>query len=140
MASIFTKIINGEIPGIFVWKDDRAVAFLSINPLNQGHVLVVPREEVDHWIDLDLDLSRHLMDVAGAIGKALQQGFGPRRVGLMIAGFEVPHTHIHVVPINAPHDLDFDNAAAHVETEELESAAATIRAALQDLGYQQVSV
>lgn len=139
MASVFTKIINGEIPGIFVWKDDRAVAFLSINPLNQGHTLVVPRDEVDHWIDLDPDLARHLMDVSHAIGKALQRGFQPRRVGLMIAGFEVPHTHIHVVPINGMYDMDFGNAAAHVETEELESAAATIRAALEDLGYQQVS-
>ena len=138
VASVFTRIINGELPGTFVWKDDRAVAFLSINPLNQGHTLVVPREEVDHWIDLDPDLSRHLMDVAHSIGKALHRGFRPRRVGLMIAGFEVPHTHVHVVPINGMHDMDFDNAAAHVDPDELRSAATTIRAALRDLGYQQV--
>jgi histidine triad (HIT) family protein len=139
MATIFSRIIDGELPGTFVWKDDRAVAFLSINPINTGHVLIVPRQEVDHWIDLDEDLARHLMDVAHAIGKAQQRAFNPARVGLMIAGFEVPHCHVHVIPTEGMHHLDFANAAASVDPEELEQAAARIRAALTELGYEQVA-
>ncbi|MFW6075852.1 MAG: HIT family protein [Chloroflexota bacterium] len=139
MASVFTMIIKGEIPGHFVWKDDRAVAFLSINPLNEGHTLVVPRAEIDHWIDLDDDLASHLMGVARAIGTAQQDVFQPRRIGLMIAGFEVPHTHLHVVPINGLHDMDFGNAADSVDPEELKRAAERLRAALRALGYSEVS-
>jgi histidine triad (HIT) family protein len=130
MATIFTKIIEGEIPATFVWKDDRCVAFLSINPLRQGHTLVVPREEIDHWIDCPAELRDHLFAVSQNIGRAIQEAFSPSRVGLMIAGLEVPHLHIHVVPIDGVHDLDFANAAAHVEREELEEAAAAIRDAL----------
>lgn len=139
MPSIFSKIIAGEMPGAFVWKDDLAVAFLSINPLNPGHTLIVPREEIDHWIDLDPDLAAHLMRVSQSVGQALQKAFQPRRIGQMIAGFEVPHTHIHVVPINGVHDLDFANAAASVDPEELTANAEKIRSALRDLGYEQVS-
>ena len=99
VPTLFTKIIEGDLPGRFVWRDDRAVAFLSINPLQPGHTLVVPIEEVDHWIDLDADLVNHLMAVSHEIGRVLQERFEPTRVGLMIAGLEVPHTHLHVVPI-----------------------------------------
>ncbi|CAN5780953.1 HIT family protein [soil metagenome] len=139
MATIFTRIINGDLPGTFVWTDDRAVAFLSINPLNTGHVLVVPRDEIDHWLDLPPDLGQHLMSVSQSIGKALQQAFQPERVGLVIAGFEVPHCHIHVVPAAGMHHLDFANAAASVDPDELERAAEAIRSALRDLGHSQVS-
>lgn len=139
MVTVFTRIINGELPGTFVWKDDVAVAFLSINPLNTGHVLVVPREEVDHWLDLSSHVAQHLMAVGHAIGKAEQQAFQPERVGLMIAGFEVPHCHVHVVPTEGMHHLDFANAAASVDPEELERAAEAIRSGLRDLGYSQVS-
>lgn len=139
MASVFTMIIDGEIPGTFVWKDEHVVAFLSINPLNPGHTLVVPREEIDHWIDHDPELVQHTMGVAQSIGKAMQHGFEPERVGMMIAGFEVPHMHVHVVPINGVHDLDFSNAAAAVDREELEAAAATLRASLRELGFEQVA-
>ena len=100
MATIFTRIIDGELPGRFVWRDDLCVAFLSINPLNPGHTLVVPRQEVDHWLDLDDALAAHLTQVARRIGAAQMQAFAPERVGLMIAGLEVPHVHLHVVPIN----------------------------------------
>src|SRR5690606_32831309 len=89
MSTVFTKIINGELPGRFVWKDDRAVAFLSINPLGPGHTLVVPREEVDHWVDADADLISHLSQVAHTVGRAVREVWQPPRVGVIIAGFEV---------------------------------------------------
>lgn len=100
MSSVFTKIIEGELPGRFVWADEQCVAFLSIQPLAQGHVLVVPRREVDAWIDLPEELATHLMTVSRAIGRAVDAAFSPKRVGLMIQGFEVAHTHLHVWPTN----------------------------------------
>ena len=103
MASIFTKIINGELPGRFVWRDDRAVAFLTIQPLKPGHTLVVPIDEVDHWLDLDPELARHLLDVSQQVGKAIDRAFEPEKVGLIIAGLEVSHVHLHVTPIHALH-------------------------------------
>jgi diadenosine tetraphosphate (Ap4A) HIT family hydrolase len=130
MPTIFTRIIEGEIPGTFVWRDDRCVAFMSINPLRRGHVLVVPIEEVDHWLDCPDDLRDHLFAVSQRIGQALQGTFGSERIGLMIAGLEVPHLHIHVVPIDGVHDLDFANAARHVDPDDLESAARLIRDAV----------
>lgn len=139
MASVFTRIINGELPGRFVWRDPQCVAFLSINPLKPGHTLVVPRQEVDHWIDLAPESATHVFGVAQAIGKALQQGFKPVRVGLMIAGLEVPHTHVHVVPISSVHDLDFANQERNPSAAALDRAAETLRTALRHLGYQQVA-
>ena len=139
MATIFSRIIAGEVPGTFVWKDDHAVAFLSINPLNTGHVLVVPRVEVDHWLDLEPALAGHLMSVSQAVGKALERAFSPERVGLVIAGFEVPHCHVHVVPADGMQHLDFHNAASSVDPAELERVGAQIRAALTELNYEQVA-
>ena len=135
MASIFTMIINGDIPGRFVWQDDRAVAFLTIAPLRPGHTLVVPRDEVEHWVDLDPDLLAHLTVVSQAIGKAIDAAFHPEKVGMMIAGLEVPHVHLHVVPIDTVHDLDFANADSDPSPDSLDDAAARIRAALRTLGY-----
>lgn len=132
MATIFTRILEGEIPGTFVWRDERCAAFMSINPLRPGHVLVVPVEEIDHWLDCPPDLRDHLFAVAQSIGRAQQAAFSPTRVGLMIAGLEVPHLHIHVVPIDGMHDMDFANAAASVPRQDLESAAEAIRARLAD--------
>lgn len=139
MATIFTKIIEGEIPGTFVWRDDRCVAFMSINPLRAGHVLVVPVEEVDHWLDCAPDLRDHLMDVAQTIGQAIDKVHSPGKVGLMIAGLEVPHLHLHVVPIDGVRDLDFANAAASVERDELEEQAESIRYVLTSMGAPGVS-
>lgn len=139
MATIFTKIIDGEIPGTFVWRDDRCVAFLSINPLRQGHTLVVPRQEVDLWTDCPSDLRDHLFEVSQTIARAIQQVFSPNRVGLMIAGLEVPHLHIHLVPIDGVHDLDFANAAVSVDREELDESASSIRSALVSEGARGVS-
>lgn len=130
MASIFTRIIEGELPGRFVWRDDVCVAFLSINPLRPGHVLVVPRAEVEHWVDLDPETWAHLTEVSRTIGAALQTAYNPAKVGLMLAGLEVPHVHVHLVPIDGVHDLDFANADPDPDPAELDAAADTIRAAL----------
>lgn len=130
MATIFTRIIGGEIPGHFVWRDDRCVVFLSINPMARGHALVVPIEEVDHWIDLSPDLANHLFTVARTIGRAQARAFACERVGLIIAGYEVPHTHLHVIPTNSMSELSFANAAASVEADDLAAAAAQLRDAL----------
>jgi histidine triad (HIT) family protein len=138
VATLFTRIINGELPGRFVWRDERCVAFLSIQPLRPGHTLVVPREEVDHWIDLEPELARHLMTVTQSVAKALQHGFQPKKVGVAIAGLEVPHCHIHVVPIDAIRDIDFANQDLSPQPADLDRAAETIRRALRHLGFTQV--
>ena len=139
MASLFTKIIEGELPGRFVWRDDRVVAFLSIAPLRPGHTLVVPIEEVEDWTDLDPDLLAHLTHVAQIVGKAIDTAFQPTKVGLMIAGLEVPHVHLHVVPIDSVNDLDFANADPKASAESLDEAVERIRAALSELGYKAAS-
>jgi len=138
MPSVFTMIITGDIPGEFVWRDDRCVAFLSINPITPGHTLVVPREEVDHWVDLDEDLAAHLMAVAHRIGVVQQDVFAPERIGLMIAGFEVPHTHLHVLPITGMGDLDFKNAAAGPD-DDFAAVADRLRTALAAAGHAEAT-
>ena len=132
MATLFTRIIEGELPGTFVWEDERCVAFLSIEPLRPGHVLVVPREEIDHWLDCPGDLLDHLMGVAATLGKAIQAAWNPEKVGLMIAGLEVSHLHLHLVPIWDVRDLDFSRARP-ASREELAEAAERIISALDDL-------
>jgi len=134
VPTIFTRIINGEIPGRFVWKDDQAVAFLTIEPMMPGHTLVVPRAEVDHWIDLEPDLAAHLYGIAQWIGKAQQRVWNPRRIGLLVLGEEVPHTHIHVVPVNLPHELSFAHADRNAAPDALDDAANRIRTELRALG------
>ena len=138
MPTIFTRIIDGEIPGTFVWRDDRSVAFLSINPLAHGHVLVVPIAEVDQWTDLPVDDVTHLTEVSYVIAKAQLAAFAPERIGLIIAGFEVPHVHVHVIPTMSMADLSFANAAASVSREELDSAAEALRAELRAAGRTEV--
>jgi histidine triad (HIT) family protein len=139
VATLFTRIINGEIPGHFVWRDDRCVAFLSIHPLRPGHTLVVSRAEVDHWLDLEPSLAAHLMTVAQSIGTAVQKAFNPTKVGLMIAGLEVPHVHLHVVPIGGLHDLDFSRQDLTAKAEDLAGAAAAVRSALRALGFREAA-
>ena len=139
MTSIFTRIINDEIPGIFVWRDSRAVGLMDINPLAPGHVLVVPVDAVDHWLDLDVDVARHLTYVAQAIGRAQQEALNPARVGLMIAGFEVPHTHLHLVPMESMANLDFANRDPSPEPGSLAQNAEAIRDELRAMGYDEVA-
>lgn len=130
MPTIFTRIIEGELPGRFVHRDERAVAFLSISPLRPGHTLIVPVAEVDHWLDLDDDLSDHLFGLARRVGRAQEQIWQPEKVGLMIAGLEVPHVHLHVVPVFGVHDLDFANADPSPDPDAMDHAAEQLRAAL----------
>ena len=134
MTTIFTRIINGEIPGTFVWRDDRCVAFMSINPMAFGHTLVVPIDEVDHWVEAAPELADHLFAVTRRIAQAQNAAFSPERVGVIIAGYEVPHTHIHVIPTNEMGELSFANAAATVDRGDLDRAAGAIRDALRQLG------
>ena len=134
MASIFTRIIEGDLPGRFVWRDEHCVAFLSIAPLRDGHTLVVPIAEIDHWLDLETDLAAHLMTVAQSIGQAQMAAFSPSRVGLIIAGMEVPHAHLHILPIDRESDLNFANAHS-ASDEELDAAARRLGAALAEAGH-----
>ena len=139
MATIFTRIIDGDIPGTFVWKDELCVAFMSINPMAHGHTLVVPRAEVDHWVDASPELCAHLFEVTRVIGVAQKSAFGCDRVGVILAGYEVPHTHIHVIPTNDMRELSFANAAASVDRAALDSAAEAIRAELRAAGRTEVA-
>jgi diadenosine tetraphosphate (Ap4A) HIT family hydrolase len=139
MPSLFTKIIRGELPGRFVWRDARAVGFLTVAPLRPGHTLVVPIEEIDHWLDVPPDLMQHLTGVAQKIGQCIQQAFAPEKVGLMIAGLEVRHVHLHLVPIHTLGDLDFARADSKASPESLDAAAERLRGALRAAGHAQVS-
>lgn len=137
MSTIFTRIIEGELPGRFVWRDDRAVAFLSIQPLAEGHVLVVPVEEYDHWTDLPQELAEHLMAVSQKVGQAIREAYQPRRVGLMIQGFEVPHTHLHVWPADSVQEFSFANVEQDPSEESMDRAQKKIRAALEAAGHRE---
>ncbi len=134
MPTVFTRIIDGDLPGRFVWSDDISVAFLSINPIRPGHVLVVPRAEVDRWTDLDPATASHLMVVAQQVARAQQEAFRPVRVGMIIAGLEVPHVHLHLIPIDSEADLDFRLAERSPDPAALDAAAAAIRDALRGMG------
>jgi histidine triad (HIT) family protein len=134
MPTIFTRIIDGDLPGKFVWRDDQCVAFLSIAPLQPGHTLIVPIAEIDKWTELEPDLAAHLMVVAQRIAKAQEVAFSPVRVGLIIAGLEVPHCHLHAVPINHEADLHFGNANTNATDAELDLAAEALRGALGGAG------
>ena len=135
MPSIFTRIINGELPGRFVWSDSDVVAFLTIEPMAPGHTLVVPREEVDHWINMTPELNAKVFEVARAIGSAIERAFSPKRVGLIIAGDEVPHTHLHVVGFQSVTQLSFAGVDRNPTSASLDAAAEAIRAELIGLGY-----
>jgi histidine triad (HIT) family protein len=135
VTSVFARIIGGELPGDFIWKDDLCVAFLSNRPLRPGHVLVVPRREVDHWLDLEPDLLTRLISTAQTIGRAQMAAFKPARVGLVLVGLEVPHVHFHVVPIRGPHDLDFDNQDPNPDPAMMTAAGDSLRQELRRLGF-----
>lgn len=139
MASVFTLIMEGKIPGNFVWKDDLAVAILTIQPIRQGHVLVIPRQEIDHWNDLPIDLATHLMKVSHKIANALKMAYPAKRIGMMIAGLEVPHTHLHIVPIDSMDDLNFA-FAKNVDGENLKITAEKIRGVLKGQGYPEADL
>ena len=139
MATLFTRIIEGELPGRFVWRDDRCVAFLTIAPLAPGHLLVVPIEEIDHWIDLEPDLLAHLMEVARTIGRVQQDVFRPVKVGVLVVGEEVPHVHVHLVPFHRLDQLDLARADHDPDPAALDAGAAAIREGLRAAGAAHVS-
>jgi diadenosine tetraphosphate (Ap4A) HIT family hydrolase len=130
VPSIYTRIITGEIPGRFIWQDDVCVSFLDIRPLARGHALVVPREEIDQWTDLAPATVSHLTLVAHKIGVAQKSLLSPARIGLMIAGFEVAHVHIHVVPMDTMAALDFSQAATNPDQADLDQLQIELSEAL----------
>jgi histidine triad (HIT) family protein len=127
MPSIFTRIINGEIPCFKVAENDNCFAFLDINPLAKGHTLVVPRHEIDYLFDLDNDLLQQLTVFSKHVAKAIGKSVPCKRVGVAVIGLEVPHAHIHLIPINNVSDINFKNPKLKLSNEELEEIAATIR-------------
>jgi histidine triad (HIT) family protein len=135
VTTIFSRIIDGELPGRFVWRDERVVAFLPIAVLAPGHTLVVPIEPVDHWIDLPHDLNAHLWQVAKAIGAALQETFEPDRVGVLVVGEEVPHAHVHLVPFTELGQMSFANVDLDPDPAELDANMERIRTTLRSQGH-----
>ncbi|KQH75454.1 MULTISPECIES: HIT family protein [Mycobacterium] len=133
MASIFTKIINREIPGRFVYEDDDVVAFLTIEPMTQGHTLVVPRAEIDQWQNVDPPVFARVMEVSQLIGKAVTKAFSADRAGVIIAGLEVPHLHVHVFPARNLSDFGFAHVDRNPSPESLDEAQAKIKAALAEI-------
>ena len=129
MASIFTRIIRGEIPCEKILENDRFFAFLDIRPISPGHTLVVPKNEVDNLFDLDATDLQGLMPFAQTIAKALEKSVSCKRIGVMVAGFEVPHAHLHLVPIEKEGDLSFSHAKPAV-MEELKMLGEKIRMVL----------
>lgn len=138
-STLFTRIIDGELPGRFVWRDPDVVAFLTIAPIRPGHVLVVPRVPVDRWTDLPVDLWGSVGRAAHAIGAALETQFECARVGVIVAGLEVPHCHVHLVPIRTEADLDFARADHGASPTDLDAAAERIRGALRAAGHVEAS-
>lgn len=133
MSTVFSKIIAGDIPGRIVYQDDTVAAFLTIEPVAYGHTLVVPVEEIDKWTDIPADLWAHMNEVAQMIGSVIVDRFNAERAGYLIAGFEVPHAHIHVFPANDMSGYTLSTAMRHDETDaaKMDAAADTIREALK---------
>jgi len=130
MASLFTKIINREIPAHIVAEDERYIAFLDINPMVMGHTLAIPKKEVDYIFDLDDDTLAGLQLFCKKVALAIGRSFPCERVGVAVIGLEVPHTHVHLVPMNSMDDLNFTRPKLKPSQEQLAAAAEKIRAAL----------
>jgi histidine triad (HIT) family protein len=126
MASIFTRIINGEIPCYKVAEDDRFIAFLDVRPLKPGHTLVIPKQEVDYIFDLDEETVAGMMVFARKIALAMKEVIDCRRIGVAVLGLEVPHAHIHLIPLTRETDMLFTNPRVSVTDEENERLAKAI--------------
>lgn len=127
MASIFTKIIQGEIPSYKIAENETFFAFLDISPLAKGHTLVVPKQETDYLFDLEDDLLSEMMVFSKKVSKAIEKTIPCSRIGVAVIGLEVPHAHIHLVPISGMGDLNFSNPKLELTTEEFQEVAAAIR-------------
>lgn len=130
MASIFTQIMDGKLPGRFIYRDEQCAVFLTIAPISSGHALVVPRQEVARFSEASPELWSHLTRVAQVVGQAQEAAFSAPRAAILVAGFEVPHLHIHVLPAFSEHSLSFDNARTDVSSEDLDSARKTLAKAM----------
>lgn len=128
MATIFTKIIKGEIPSYKVAENDRFFAFLDINPVSKGHTLVVPKEETDYIFDLNSEDLQSLFAFSQVVAKAIKAAIPCKRVGVAVLGLEVPHAHIHLIPLNSERDMDFRKDKLKLEREEMISIANSISA------------
>lgn len=137
MSTLFSKIINGEIPGRFIWQDEDCVSFLTIGPLTDGHALVVPRLEVDKWTDAAPELLAKLMTVAQRIGQAQISVFGAPRAGVTIAGFEVEHVHVHVFPAYGMENFDFGTVNDQPDPAAMDRFAEKLREALRSAGHEE---
>ena len=126
MASIFTKIVNGEIPAYKIAEDENYLAFLDVFPLVKGHTLVIPKKEIDYLFDLDDDLYSGLMLFSKKVAQAIKKTIPCKRVGEAVIGLEVPHAHIHLVPLNNMGDLNFSNPKLNLSEEELKAIAKDI--------------
>ena len=132
MASIFSKIIAGEIPSYKVAEDDQFYAFLDIRPLAKGHTLVVPKKEVDYIFSLDDELLGDMMKFAKQVGLAIEKVVPCKRMGMTVLGLEVHHAHIHLVPINSVYDIDFKKPPVEMAEQEFAELAGRISAAFND--------
>ena len=130
MASIFTRIVNGEIPCHKICEDDNYFAFLDINPLVRGHTLVIPKKEIDYLFDLDDDLLSGMTVFAKKVARAIDKVMDCKRVGVVVLGLEVPHAHIHLIPINSLHDTEFSRPKLKLSSDELKLIAEKIKSAL----------
>jgi len=130
MASIFTKIINGEIPSYKIAEDENYFAFLDINPLKKGHTLVIPKKEVDYLFDIDEETLAGMMKFSKKIAKAIDKSIDCKRVGVVVLGMEVPHAHIHLIPLDKESDASFNQPKLKLSEEEFEETAERIRSAL----------
>jgi histidine triad (HIT) family protein len=133
MASIFTRIINRELPGHIVAEDDQYIAFLDITPLVAGHVLVVPKKEIDYIFDIEDQALGGLMIFARKVARGLRKAVPCKRIGVSVIGLEVPHTHVHLVPMNSADDVNFTRPKLHPSKEELAATAEKIRKEIQGL-------
>ena len=130
MASVFSKIIDGELPGRFVYTDEHVVAFLTIAPLRPGHTLVVPRREVASWLDMSEEEVSALWSACRTVGRAIDSVFSPGRVAALLLGLEVPHVHVHLVPIDSEAEVRFDRADTDPDPADLDEAQRRISEAL----------
>lgn len=130
MASIFSRIVKGEIPSFKIAEDERYFAFLDINPLTKGHALVIPKKEVDYIFDIDDELLGGMMVFAKKVAKAIEKTVPCQRIGIAVLGLEVPHAHIHLVPINGGNDIDFSKPKLKLPKEEFEQLVSKIIAQL----------
>jgi histidine triad (HIT) family protein len=135
MSTLFTRILNGEIPGRFVWREDDVAAFHTTGPLADGHTLVVPTEEVDRWTDASPETLAKVMEVARRIGAVQVDIFDAPRAGLIVAGYEINHLHVHVWPSRSMADFNFASADQNPDPKVLDANAEKLRQGLRDAGY-----